>query len=55
MTKANKKLEKMKERLAVMEAELLNAITKKSSSSVEINVSEYTRKIQELKAQIAKA
>lgn len=51
--KNDKKLIKMKERLAQMEAELLNAITKKSSTSTEINVPEYTRRIKELKQQIA--
>lgn len=53
MAKADKKVAKLKERLAIMEAELLEALTKKSSSSSEINVPEYTRKIQELKKQIA--
>ncbi len=53
MAKADKKLQKLKERLAIMEADLLNALTKKTSSTSEINVPEYTRKIKELKAQIA--
>jgi hypothetical protein len=55
MAKADKKVAKLKERLAIMEAELLNALTKKSSTTSEINVPEYTRKIKELKAQIASA
>lgn len=53
MSNVNKKVAKMKERLALMESELLNAISKKSSTTVEINVPEYTRKIQELRSQIA--
>lgn len=53
MAKVDKKLAKMKERLADMEATLLDALTKKSSSTVEISVPEYTRKIKELKEQIA--
>jgi hypothetical protein len=53
MSKNDKKVAKMKERVAQMEAELLSAITKKSSASTEINVPEFTRKINELKQQIA--
>ena len=52
----NKKIEKkktrLKERIATMELELLEALTKKTSTTKEINVPSYTREIQELKLEL---
>ena len=52
----NKKIEKkktrLKERIATMELELLEALTKKTSTTTEINVPSYTREIQELKLEL---
>lgn len=53
MASKDKKLTKLKERLATLEQEMISSLTKKSSSTVEISVADYTRKIQELKKQIA--
>lgn len=54
----NKKIEKkktrLKERIAIMEAELLESLTKKTSTTKEINVPSYTREIQELKLELQK-
>jgi len=52
--KDEKKKAKLKERLTSLEAEMVSSLSKKSSSTAEISVSEYTRKIADLKAQIAK-
>jgi hypothetical protein len=51
--KDEKKKKRAKERLAELEATLVKSLTQKTSA-VEINVPEYTRKIQELKQQISK-
>lgn len=48
-----KKKKRAQERLAELEATLLKSLTQKTSA-IEINVPEYTRKIQELKLQISK-
>lgn len=52
----NKKIEKkktrLKEKIATMELELLEALTKKTSTTKEINVPSYTREIQELKLEL---
>lgn len=49
-----KKVNKLKERVATLESEMQNSLIKKSSSTVEISVSDYTRKIKELKLEISK-
>ena len=50
--KAEKKLNKLKERLAESEATLLNAITKKDSKSAEVNVPMLTNQINKMKQEI---
>lgn len=51
--KTEKKLTKLKERLAESEATLLNALTKKDSKSAEVNVPALTEQIKKMKADIA--
>lgn len=48
-----KKKKRAQERLAELEQTLLKSLTQKTST-VEINVPEYTRKIQQLKQEISK-
>ena len=52
--KIEKKKTRLKERIATMEADLLESLTKKTSTTKEINVPSYTREIQELKLQLQK-
>ncbi len=52
--KDEKKKQRLQERLTQLEQELTTALTKKSSATTEINVPEYTRRIQELREQLAK-
>ena len=52
--KVEKKKTRLKERIAIMEAELLESLTKKTSTTKEINVPSYTREIQELKLELQK-
>lgn len=54
MANIEKKKRKIKERIEFLEEELRNALTKKTSDVKEINVPEQTRKIQELRDQLAK-
>lgn len=53
---SNKKLEKkrtrLKERIATMEVELIEALTKKTSTIKEIDVPSYTREINEMKLEL---
>jgi hypothetical protein len=50
--KLEKKKEKLRERIATMEAELLESLTKKTSTTKEISVPVYTREIQVLKIEL---
>ncbi len=51
--KVDKKRLKLKERIQTLESELLESLTKKTSTTKEINVPSYTQQIQELKVQLA--
>lgn len=50
--KVEKKKTRLKERIAIMEAELLESLTKKTSTTKEINVPSYTRDIQKMKLEL---
>lgn len=52
MGKIEKKKEKLRERIATMEAELLESLTKKTSTTKEINVPLYTREINVLRVEL---
>ena len=52
MAKIEKKKAKLLERIALMEGELIEALTKKTSTTREINVPSMTRQIDELKKQL---
>jgi len=54
MSKIEKKKEKLKERIEILETELRMSLTKKTSTTKEINVPSYQRKIQELKIELQK-
>lgn len=54
MASNEKKKQKLQERLIQLEQELLLSLTKKSSTTTEIDVPGHTRKIKELKDQISK-
>lgn len=54
MANTGKKKQKLQERLAMLEQELLLSLTKKTSTTAEIDVPGHTRKIRELKEQISK-
>ena len=49
----NKKKDKITERIKFLEEELVQALTKKTSNSKEINVGEQQRKIAELQKQLS--
>lgn len=51
--KDEKKKKKLQEKLAQLEQEMVLALTKKTSSVAEISVSEYSRRIAQLREQIA--
>ena len=51
--KIEKKKQRIKERIEELERIVIVALTKKSSSSLEINVGEYQRKINEAKKELA--
>jgi len=53
MSQVAKKKQKLIERLAVLEAELRLALQKKASSAAEIDVPGKTKRIQELRREIA--
>ncbi|MDG1949843.1 MAG: hypothetical protein P8J32_03425 [bacterium] len=52
--KAEKKKRKLLDRIEQLETELKDSLTKKSSSTAEINVGEYQRKIRDLKVEYSK-
>lgn len=54
MNKIEKKKNKIKERIAELENELRESLTKKTSDTKEINVPGQQRKIQELRIQLSK-
>jgi hypothetical protein len=54
MSAVDKKKKKLQERLALLEQELLVSLTKKTSTTTEIDVPGHTRKIKELKDQLSK-
>lgn len=54
MSKLDKKKKKLSDRIGVLEEELRLSLTKKSSSSVEIDVASHQRKINELKETLYK-
>ena len=53
MSKIDKKRKKLNERIVELENELSLSLTKKSSTTKEINVGEYQRKINQLKVQLS--
>lgn len=52
MAKIDKKRKKLEERIQFLQEEMNNALIKKTSDIKEINVPEYTRKINELRIQL---
>ena len=54
MGKVEKKRKKLQDRINYLQDELTQSLTKKSSTSVEINVGEQQRKIRQLQEQIQK-
>ena len=52
MSKVDKKRKKLQERINYLEDELTQSLTKKSSTTVEINVGAQQRKIQQIREQI---
>lgn len=52
MANQDKKVNKLQERLAELETELLVSLTKKSSNTVEVDVSGHTRKIEAIRKQL---
>lgn len=54
MANIEKKRRKINERIELLEEELRTALTKKTSDVKEIDVAGHTRKIQELREQLAK-
>lgn len=54
MSKVDKKRERLKERIEMLETELRMSLTKKDSNTKEINVPSHQRKIYELKVELSK-
>lgn len=54
MAKIDKKKERLNERIKFLEDELLESLTKKTSTTKEINVAEQQRKINDLKVELIK-
>jgi hypothetical protein len=54
MGKIEKKKEKLKERIKTLQDEMTSALTKKTSTTKEINVPSYQRKIAELQMELQK-
>ncbi len=52
MGKIEKKREKLQERLKTLEDELLESLTKKTSSTAEIDIAGHQRKIQQVREQL---
>lgn len=53
MGKVDKKKKKLQERIDILQEELTMALTKKSSTTAEINVGEFQRRIIELRKQLS--
>ena len=51
--KIEKKIKKQKERIAILEEELRNSLTKKDSNTAEISVSDMQRKITSAKLELS--
>lgn len=54
MGKVDKKIKKLQERIDFLQNELTLSLTKKTSSTAEISVGDYQRKIQDLKLELIK-
>ena len=54
MGNINKKREKLRERIQLLETELTNSLTKKTSTTKEMDVAGQQRKIQQLKVDLSK-
>tara|TARA_R110000796_G_scaffold203180_1_gene319507 strand:- start:543 stop:710 length:168 start_codon:yes stop_codon:yes gene_type:complete len=54
MSKVEKKRKKLQDRIKFLQDELTMSLTKKTSTTAEINVGEQQRKIQQLREQIQK-
>ena len=54
MSKIEKKRKKLQDRIDFLQDELTQSLTKKSSTTIEINVGEQQRKIQQLREEIQK-
>ena len=54
MANVEKKRKKLKEKISELEAELRNALTKKTSTTKEINVASHTLRIQTLQKELEK-
>jgi hypothetical protein len=54
MSKVDKKIKKLQERLQTMESELRLSLTKKDSNTKEIDVPTYQRRIQETRLELSK-
>ena len=52
MGKVDKKRRKLQERIDILQEELTMALTKKSSSTAEVSVGEFQRRILELRKQL---
>jgi len=52
MSKIEKKRKKLEDRINTMQDELRTSLTKKTSSTVEIDVASHTRKINDLKVKL---
>jgi hypothetical protein len=52
MNKIEKKKNKLNERIKFLEDELISSLTKKTSTTIEINVASHQRKINELKFEL---
>jgi hypothetical protein len=52
MSKVDKKRKKLQERINYLQDELTQSLTKKSSTTIEINVGEQQRKIAQIREQI---
>ena len=53
MGKVEKKIAKMKERIADMELDMLTNLKQKTSSTAEISIGEYQRRIETMKKELA--
>lgn len=53
MGKVDKKKKKLQERIDILQEELTMALTKKSSTTAEINIGEFQRRIHELRKELS--